>query len=134
MQSHFLRTFYVHVVLVATLFLLQPTTYRCQRFGHAGRRWAGASKPQHPNQKVAHQQMVEAVLRDKDPEWYQAQNGGYSESTHTTRRVRSGKEAVIAGRARTRRGDSGRQDVHNSDRRGSRTLAPPQVDANIGAC
>ena len=67
------------------------------------------------------QQRVEAVLRDKDPECYQAQNGGYSESTGTIRRVRSGKEAVIliARQARTRWGDSGRQDVHNSDRRGN---------------
>ena len=85
------------------------------------------------------QQMVEAVLRDKDPEWYQAQNGGYSESTRTTRRtrrVRSGKDAVIARRAKTRRGDSDKQDVHvhNSDWRGNSTPVPPQGEANIGAC
>ena len=78
------------------------------------------------------QQMVEAVLRDKDPGWYQAHNGGYSESTRTTRRVRSGKEAEIARRARTTRDDSGRQDdKHISDRRGNSTLAPPRKGRQI---
>ena len=80
------------------------------------------------------QQMVEAVLRDKDPEWYQTQSSGYSELTRTTRRVGSVKEAMTARRARTRLGGSGRQDVHNSDRRSNSTLAPPQGEATIGAC
>ena len=78
--------------------------------------------------------MVEAVLRDKDPEWYQAQNSGYSESTRTTRRVGSGKEALAARRVRTWRGGSGRLDVHNRDRRGNGTLAPPQGEATVDAC
>ena len=86
----------------------------------------GEKAPMSAARMAKDQQMVEAVLRDKDPEWYQAQNGGYSESTRTTRRVRSGKEAVIARRARTTRDDSGRQDdKHKSDRRGNSTLAPP---------
>ena len=83
------------------------------------------------------QQVVEAVLRDKDPEWFQAQGiGSHFNRKRTTQRAKQGSEAAgttqparETRRVRARRGtvtQAKEPIVHSRDRSGQ---ASPQGEA-----
>ena len=58
----------------------------------------GENAPMSTARMAKDQQMAEAVLRDKDRGWYQAQDRGYPRSTRTTRRVGSTDDALATRR------------------------------------
>ena len=77
------------------------------------------------------QHVVEAVLRDKDLEWFQAPGTEHSGTARTNRRVRSGGTDVARTtlRVRTAGAGAGGQDVntvvYRRIRRCNGALAPP---------
>ena len=55
----------------------------------------GEKAPMSAARMAKDQQVVEAVLRDKDPEWFQAQGTGtHSNRKRTTQRAKQGSEAA----------------------------------------
>jgi hypothetical protein len=88
------------------------------------------------------QQVVEAVLRDKDLEWFHAQGTGkHSSKERTTQRAKLGSDvthtirrACTTRHVRVRRGgvtQGGNTIVHSKDRSSHSAQASPQGEANL---
>jgi hypothetical protein len=88
------------------------------------------------------QQVVEAVLRDKDPGWFQAQgSGNHPNKERTTQRAkrvsdatRTIRRARATRRVRVRMGEvtqGGNPTVHSNDRSSSGAQAFPQGEAML---
>ena len=101
----------------------------------------GEKAPMSAARMAKDQQVVEAVLRDKDPEWFQAQGTGlHSNRKRTTQRAKQGSEAAgttqrarATRRVRAPRGTATQARepiVHSRDRSGQ---AAPQGEAVVPA-
>ena len=100
----------------------------------------GEKAPMSAARMAKDQQVVEAVLRDKDPEWFQAQGTGkHSNQKRTAQRAKQGSDAArTTQRARTirrvraqRRGAVTQENdpiAHSKDRSGQ---ASPQGEAAV---
>jgi hypothetical protein len=100
----------------------------------------GEKAPMSAARMAKDRQVVEAVLRDKDPEWFQAQGTGkHSSKERTTKRAKRGSDATrtirrarATRRVRARRGEvtqGGNPIVHSKDRSSHGAQTSPQGEA-----
>jgi hypothetical protein len=85
----------------------------------------GEKAPMGAARMAKDQQVAEAILQDKDPEWFQVHGTGHSGTARTTRRVRTA--GAGAG------GKGGNTIVYRRIRRCNGALAPPPGEATIVA-